>query len=264
MIHPVTYSMSDSREIVIEVRGLWAGYNGEAVLENIDMNVYRGDFLGIIGPNGGGKSTLLKVVLGLLHPIRGRIRVLGRPPSEGRVKIGYVPQFTTYDKEFPISVWDVVLMGRRSKRGMLPFYNREDKEAATRALEEVEMSVHKKKHINDLSGGQRQRVFVARALCSEPEILILDEPTASVDKKLQDSIYGLLKTLNERITIILVTHDIGVVASYVARVACLNRRLFVNDDGMISRGQLEEVYGCPVDLIAHGVPHRVLPEHRHE
>ncbi len=250
------------RKTVIDIRGLWAGYGREPILEDLDLKVYNDDFLGIIGPNGGGKSTLLKVILGLLPPQKGKVKVFGRSPIEARKYIGYVPQFAVYDKDFPINVWDVVMMGRRSRRGLFPFYNAEDKQKTKEALEAVDMLEFRKEHIDDLSGGQRQRVFVARALASDPKLLILDEPTASVDSVIQESIYQLLQRINEGIPIILVTHDIGVIAQAVTRIACLNKSLHTGDGEMLTKEQLESAYQCPVELIAHGVPHRVLPEHK--
>jgi len=251
------------KDIAIELKKLSAGYGNDIVIENINCNIYYGDFFGIIGPNGGGKSTLLKIILGLLYPTKGTVKIYDQIPKIGRKNIGYVPQYSEYDKQYPISVWDVVLMGRRSIRGVHPLYSSDDKKATIEALKKVSMLDYKKRHISELSGGQRQRVFIARALVSNPRILLLDEPTASIDKDLQINFYNLLKELNKTVTIVLVTHDIGVISSYVNRVACLNRFMFTHDDEkMISKEMLEKTYSCPVDLIAHGVPHRVLDEHK--
>jgi len=251
------------KNIAIQVNDITAGYGHEPIIENINCTIYDGDFFGIIGPNGGGKSTLLKIILGLISPTKGSIQIYGQLPKIGRKHIGYVPQYAEYDKQYPISVWDVVLMGRRSIRGIHPLYSSDDKQATLEALQKVKMDDYKKRHIGELSGGQRQRVFIARALVSDPKILLLDEPTASIDKDLQMNFYNLLKELNKTVTIVLVTHDIGVISSYVNRVACLNHFMFTHDDEkMISKEMLEKTYSCPVDLIAHGVPHRVLDEHK--
>ena len=251
------------KNIAIQVNDITAGYGHEPIIENINCTIYNGDFFGIIGPNGGGKSTLLKIILGLISPTKGSVQIYGQLPKIGRKHIGYVPQYAEYDKQYPISVWDVVLMGRRSIRGIHPLYSSDDKQATLEALQKVKMDDYKKRHIGELSGGQRQRVFIARALVSDPKILLLDEPTASIDKDLQMNFYNLLKELNKTVTIVLVTHDIGVISSYVNRVACLNHFMFTHDDEkMISKEMLEKTYSCPVDLIAHGVPHRVLDEHK--
>jgi zinc transport system ATP-binding protein len=251
------------KSLAIELKNISAGYGNDTVIENINCNIYDGDFFGIIGPNGGGKSTLLKIILGLLNPTKGNIKIYGKPSKIGRRNIGYVPQYSEYDKQYPISVWDVVLMGRRSIRGFHPLYSSDDKKATIEALKKVNMLEYKKRHIRKLSGGQRQRVFIARALVSIPKILLLDEPTASIDKDLQINFYNLLKELNKNVTILLVTHDIGVISSYVNRVACLTHFMFTPDDEkMISKEMLEKTYSCPVDLIAHGVPHRVFDDHK--
>lgn len=252
------------KNAAIRIKNLSVGYNNEDVIENIDCTIYTKDFFGIIGPNGGGKSTLLKAILGLLPPRSGSISIYGQSPQQGRKHIGYVPQYTQYDTHYPITVWEVVLMGRRSSRGLKPLYNQEDKQATQQALEKVDMYEYKNHHINNLSGGQRQRVYIARALVSNPKILLLDEPTANIDKTLQTHFYELLKNLNKDITIILVTHDIGIISSHVNRVACLNHYLYTHDDNTITEEMLEAAYNCPVDLIAHGVPHRVLPTHHNE
>jgi len=250
-------------EPAIDIKHVTVGYNADTVIEDITFKIDEGDFYGIIGPNGGGKSTLLKAILGLIPTRSGSIRIFGSSPKDARGFIGYVPQYAEFDKRFPISVWDVVLMGRRSVRGLYPFYSNEDKQQARRALKKVQMLDFKKRHISELSGGQRQRIYIARALVSNPRILLLDEPTASVDKEMQKTIYDFLTELNKSITIVLVTHDIGVLSSYVNRVSCLNRFLFTHDDdSVISKDMLEAAYQCPVDLIAHGVPHRVLDDHK--
>ncbi len=200
-------------------------------------------------------------MLGLLKPMKGNVRIYGEPPEKGRRHIGYVPQYTSFDKDFPITVMNVVMMGRRRMKGLKPLYSGKDRKAAKKALEEVGMWEFRKKQINQLSGGQKQRVYIARALTMDPKLLLLDEPTASVDSRVEESIYRLLRSLNKKRTIVLVTHDIGVISSNVDTVACMNRHIFVNDGPELTAEMLEESYQCPVDLIAHGIPHRVLPEH---
>ncbi len=248
-------------EQVITLNQVWAGYNSHPVLEDINLVVKELDFLGIIGPNGGGKTTLIKLLLGLISPLKGEVKIFDRPVKSGRRYVGYVPQLLEFDRDFPIRVDQVVPMGRLGKRRLLQRYNQKDETIVTRSLEQVGMLELRSRSIGELSGGERQRVYIARALASEPRILLLDEPTASVDSKVQKSIYQLLKELNQSITILMISHDLGAVSSYVKTVACLNHRLFYHNDKLITPKMLEETYQCPVDLIAHGVPHRVFPSH---
>jgi len=247
---------------VISVRGLWAGYDGEMVLRDVNLSVRELDFIGIVGPNGGGKTTLLKVLLGLIEPVRGEVRIMGKPVEEGRSHVGYVPQLTSFDSDFPIRVWDVARMGRLGDRGLLRRYSDEDNRIVTAALARVDMLDQRQRPFGDLSGGQRQRVYVARALATEPAILLLDEPLASVDPRVSSNIYELLKRLNETVTILMVSHDIGAISSHVKTVGCMNGRLFYHGDDSLTPEMLELAYQCPIDLIAHGVPHRVFPDHR--
>lgn len=246
---------------VIRLEDVWVKYNDKVVLEDINLSVKKRDFLGIIGPNGGGKTTLLKVILGLIKPTRGKVEVLGDSPEKARRFIGYVPQSVPFDLEFPATVLDVVLMGRVGRRGLFKRYTREDLELAEKILDSVEMLELKDEKIGNLSGGEKQRVFIARALILDPKILLLDEPTASIDKPIQKELYDILRELNRKVTIILVSHDIGVISAYVNKIACLNRRLYYHGSKEISEKVLMDTYKCPVDLIAHGVPHRVLKEH---
>lgn len=240
---------------------VWVSYNGTSVLEGINLTVQQNDFLSIIGPNGGGKTTLLKVIAGLVRPARGVVRVFGESPVRARSLIGYVPQFSHFDRDFPITVFDVVLMGRLGRAGHGRRFSKEDREKALEALATVEMVELRGKHLGSLSLGQQQRVLIARALVSEPKLLLLDEPTASVDAPRQSELYELLQKLKQSLTIVLVTHDIGAVATYVEKIACLNRRLFYHDAKEILAEELKAIYRCPVDMIAHGVPHRILEEH---
>ncbi len=246
---------------VLRLKDIWVELGGQLILEDVSLSVYEGDFLGIIGPNGGGKTTLLKVILGLVKPFRGEVSVFGHPPEEGKRLVGYVPQYSTFERDFPIKVLEVVMMGRLRKRGPLHPFGRADREKALAALELVEMAHLKDREIGTLSGGELQRVLIARALTSEPRLLLMDEPTANIDLPVETEIFELLEGLREQMTIILVTHDVGVLSTYVDKIACLNRRLFYHDSKEIRPEDLEAVYGCPVDLIAHGVPHRVLGEH---
>ncbi|MFQ5465800.1 MAG: metal ABC transporter ATP-binding protein [Thermodesulfobacteriota bacterium] len=246
-------------EKVIELVGVGASYGGVTVLEDITLSVAATDFLAVIGPNGSGKTTLIKVVLGLVRPDRGEVRLLGLPPREGRTGVGYLPQQPPLDLAFPISVFDVVLMGRY--RGMFRRYTPEDRAAAARALDTVGMEGFSGRQIGQLSMGQLQRVLIARAIAGEPRLLILDEPAASIDPGMQRSLYDLLEDLRKRMAIVMVTHDTGVVTDLVDQVACINRRLFYHGSSEVGLEALEAAYHCPIDLVAHGAPHRVLREH---
>jgi len=221
----------------------------------------RNDFMGIIGPNGGGKTTLLKVILGLVKTSQGKVTVLGGGPEENRKFIGYVPQYSQFDRDFPISVQEVVLMGRTGQVGLMKRFSREDKMLALRALETVDVLDFKDRQIGKLSGGQQQRVFIARALVAEPKILLLDEPTAGIDMPMQTEFYELLARLKQRMAIVLVSHDISAVSIYVDSIACLNRQLYYHGSKEVGTEILEATYKCPVQIIAHGIPHRVLKEH---
>ncbi|MHC1610673.1 MAG: metal ABC transporter ATP-binding protein [Candidatus Methanospirareceae archaeon] len=249
-------------ETIVKLEDVWVHFNGLPVLEEVDLSINQRDFLGIIGPNGGGKTTLLKVILGLLKPSRGKVTVFGHTPEKGRKFVGYLPQHSLFNHDFPISVWDVVLMGRLGHKKRFRGYSEEDKMLAQDALETVEMLEFKDTQIGRLSGGQQQRVFIARALVTEPKLLLLDEPMANVDSPMQTELYELFERLRERMAIVLVSHDISAVSIYVDKIACLNRRLFYHNTKEITVEDLEATYQCPVDVIAHGVPHRVLKEHR--
>lgn len=248
-------------KVIVKLDDVWVHYHGSAALEGINLSIKDSDFLGIIGPNGGGKTTLLKVILGLVKPSRGKITIYEDALEKKRKSIGYVSQLNLFDRSFPISVWDVVLMGRLGKAGLFKRYSKEDKKIATDALETVEMLDYKEKQIGELSGGQQQRAFIARALSTKPKLLLLDEPTASVDTCMQTELYELLKMLKQKMAIVLVSHDLSAVSVYVDKIACLNRQLVYHNSKEISAEELEATYRCPVDFIAHGVPHRVLKEH---
>lgn len=236
---------------VVEFRDVSFGYNGSPVLEDINLIVEEGDFLGIVGPNGGGKTTLLKLALGILQPTRGSIRIMGRQPAAARSLVGYVPQLMEFDRDFPISVMEVVLMGRLSPRSLIGRYSAVDRAAAVSAMKAVQVDELANRPLSDLSGGQRQRVFIARALASNPRILLLDEPTASVDSRVEQDIYEVLQELNKNLTIILVTHDLGFVSSYINKVACVNRRLVCHPTQDITRETLFDVYNRSVEMIQH-------------
>ena len=250
-----------SKNAIIEIRDMWAGYENEAVLENINFTIYENDFIGLIGPNGGGKTTLIYVLLGLVEPFQGQVRIKGLPVKEGRKYIGYVPQLVEFDRQFPINVWDVVQMGRLGMKGLLRRYSKNDDFQVELALRQVELLDQRKKPIGELSGGQRQRVYIARALASEPEVLILDEPTSNVDARVSNSIFELLNRLNENMTIMMITHDMSAVSSYTKTIGCINRTLHYHGGKELTEEMIQATYQCPVDLIAHGLPHRVLPQH---
>ena len=255
--------MPETKEKILSITDLWVHQSGHVVLESINLELFAGDFLGIIGPNGGGKSTLLKAILGLINPDRGKIDVFGLPPAKARSRIGYVPQKTVFDRSFPVKAQEVVLMGRYSRVGLLHRYGKEDRHFAMEALKAVGMEDRAEREIGELSGGEQQRVFVARSLVSDPDLLLLDEPTAGIDSAQQTEFYELLSHLNCHLgkAIIMVSHDLTAVSTYVSKIACLNQRLYYHGSRELSNEDIEKAYGCPVEMIAHGTPHRVLREH---
>jgi zinc transport system ATP-binding protein len=246
---------------VVNLREVSVEYDGVTALENVNLSVQENDFFGIIGPNGGGKSTLLKVILGLVSPQRGEVAVWGQPPLKSGRRIGYVPQHSSFDRDFPITVWNVVLMGLLSRSHMFRAYDEHDRHKALEALRTVGITDLRKRPIGSLSGGQQQRAFIARALVRDPSLLLLDEPMANVDSGTQEELYDLLAELSHRMAIMMVSHDLSAISVYVDKIACLNRRLYYHGSKEIPAEDIEAAYGCPIELLAHGMPHRVLRRH---
>ena len=237
--------------VLIKLENVSFSYGGATVLQDIDLEIEQGEFLGLVGPNAGGKSTLLKLMLGLIKPSRGRVTLFGKSPRTGRVRIGYCPQYTQFSRNYPITVEEVVLLGRLGKARILGGYSKQDREIARSAMRSTEVESIRTENISDLSGGQLQRVLIARALACEPEVLILDEPTANIDQRVEVDIFQLLKQFNERMTIIVVSHDIGFISEYVTRVACLNRTLVCHETSELTGESIEHLYGSHVSMIEH-------------
>ncbi|TFH21305.1 MAG: metal ABC transporter ATP-binding protein [Myxococcales bacterium] len=246
---------------VVELRDVCLSLNDVPVLENIDLTLERDDYVAILGPNGSGKTTLLKIILGLIEPDRGEVRVLGGPPTRAHGRVGYVPQRFEFDLTFPISVLELVLMGRLGARGLGRRFRAEDQQRALAMLERVSLTGLANRQIGTLSGGQLHRALIARALASAPELLLMDEPTASLDERVGRSLWELLEELSQEMTVVIVSHDVGAISRYVRSVACLNVRLHYHQSKELTPEVLEATYGCPVDLLAHGHPHRVLHTH---
>lgn len=252
--------------LAIELEHVYVAYEQTLALEDVSLQVRRGEFVGILGPNGSGKSTLLRVILGLVEPLQGTVKVFGRPPAElghDGHRLGYVPQAVEIDQRFPVSVWDVVMMGRYGKIGLFRRPSQEDKEAVWQALERVGMKELAQRQIGQLSGGQRQRALVARALAIEPELLLLDEPTSGIDVAMAEGFYELLNDLHRSLglTIVMASHDVAVVSQYVNQVACINRSLLVHGrpEEVMGQVSLECMYGKEAVFFAHGdVPHMVV------
>lgn len=243
---------------IVELIGVSAGYAEDIVLKDINLEVNPLDFIGIIGPNGGGKTTLVKVILGLLKPLKGEIRWQSDPNLR---HLGYLPQTTMNDKQFPVSVKDVVLSGLMSSKSLIRQFRKGDKEKVSEVLDLMGILHLANKNVGDLSGGQMQRVLLGRAIVSEPQLLILDEPNTFVDNRFEHDLYELLRKLNNRMAILMVSHDVGTITSYVKTIACVNRNLHYHQSNIITQSQLE-AYNCPIQLITHGhVPHTVLGDH---
>jgi len=247
----VVSERSSAAPAPIELEHVYFSYGPTPVLEDVSLAVAPRDFACLVGPNGGGKTTLLKLVLGLLAPTRGQVRLFGRRPAEARRRAGYMPQRTQLDPQFPVTVLEVVLMGRLGNGWRSGPFGRGERAAALEALEEVGLAELRKRSFAALSGGQRQRVLIARALAAKPEMLLLDEPTANLDPHVEDEFYGLLRRLNERLTIVLVSHDLGVVSQFVKSVICVNGRVQVHPTSALTGELVREVYGHDIELIRH-------------
>jgi len=249
-------------EKILELQSVDAGYNGKTVIRDANLEVHGDDFIGMIGPNGGGKTTLLKVILGVLKPFRGKVIYYQVYDDQHVKRIGYLPQFSMIDQKFPISAQEVVMSGLMPHHGLTGKYTREDKKKARQMLEKMGVPHLRKRVIGELSGGQMQRVFLARAVIGSPRLLILDEPNTFVDNKFEGELYEHLRELNKEMAIILVTHDIGTISQYVKTIACVNQQVFHHNSNVITEEQLS-AYNCPIQLIAHGdVPHTVLKKHQ--
>lgn len=235
----------------VEIDDLWFGYGGAGVLEAVDLRIDHLDFASVIGPNGGGKTTLLKLILGLLEPQAGSIRVLGTTPSRARPRIGYMPQLATLDIAFPVRVLEVVLMGRLGPGTRVGPFSRSDRQAAADALAMVGLEGLGRRPFSELSGGQRQRALLARALASDPDLLLLDEPSSGLDRRVEEDFFALLQELNRSKTLLLVSHDIGFVSAFVNTVVCVHRTVHLHPMSELDGTMIQQLYGGEVRLVHH-------------
>ena len=266
---------------LIEIKNLSAGYDSRTVLRNVNLTVYDRDFLGIIGPNGGGKTTLIKCILGLLKPTAGEIlysdkrfvtsdkqgSAAQRPAltaNRSVLKMGYLPQYNSIDRKFPITVEEVILSGLSSQKSLISRFTATHREKARQVIARMGLEGLEKRAIGALSGGQLQRALLGRAIISDPALVVLDEPSTYIDKRFEARLYELLAEINHDCAIILVSHDIGTVLQQVKSIACVNETLDYHPDTGIREEWLERNFNCPIELLGHGaLPHRILAEHKH-
>jgi zinc transport system ATP-binding protein len=237
---------------VIQIEDLSFRYDGGSpVLQDVTLTIHELDFASVIGPNGGGKTTLLKLMLGLLQPTSGHVRLFGVSPVRARTRIGYMPQHAAMDPRFPVHVLDVVLMGRLGAGRALGSFSRRDRDAAAQSIAQVGLAGSEKHPFSALSGGQRQRVLLARALVSDPDLLLLDEPAAGLDQKVEQDFFELLRELNRSKTLLLVSHDLGFVSAFVKTVVCVHRTVDVHPMSRLDGTMIQELYGGDVHLVHH-------------
>jgi zinc transport system ATP-binding protein len=246
---------------LIDIRNITVGYDENIILSDVSLTIHDSDFIGVIGPNGGGKTTLLKAILGLLTPIRGEV-IFHNCMTQGNYhRIGYLPQINNIDRKFPISVSEVVKSGLMSRKRIIKAYAKKDLEFASQLMDQMGIYEIRNKAIGELSGGQIQRALLCRALVNQPKLLVLDEPNTYVDNRFEKELYEKLKRLNENIAILLVSHDLGTISTYVKTIACVNHSLHYHPGNKITP-ELMEAYECPIQIITHGrIPHTVLKQH---
>lgn len=268
---------------LIEIKNLSAGYDSRTVLRNVNLTVYDRDFLGIIGPNGGGKTTLIKCILGLLKPTTGEILYRVTTASNNnpafldnsatnsqfstlnsQFSMGYLPQYNSIDRKFPITVEEVILSGLSSQKSLISRFTATHREKARQVIARMGLEGLEKRAIGASSGGQLQRALLGRAIISDPALVVLDEPSTYIDKRFEARLYELLAEINHDCAIILVSHDIGTVLQQVKSIACVNETLDYHPDTGVSEEWLERNFNCPIELLGHGaLPHRILAEHKH-
>lgn len=249
---------------IIQLTDVEIRYETKTVLEDVSLTVYEKDFLGIIGPNGGGKTTLIKAILGLKEIHKGKISFFRDQKPVSRIGIGYLPQYNQIDKSFPISVADVILSGLESRNSLWHRVSSEQKDRVQDMIRQMGLEGMEKRPIGSLSGGQAQRALLGRAIISEPEVVILDEPNTYIDKRFEAQLYELLEEINHTSAIILISHDVGSVVQNVKNIACVNRTLDYHAQEEITDEWLQAKTSCPIDLLGHGdMPHRVLKQHTH-
>lgn len=249
-------------DVLLKIENASVSLQGNLVLEDVNFEIRKGDFIGVIGPNGGGKTTLVKLILGLIKPDKGKI-IYTIPHDTGNSKIGYLPQVHAFDKKFPITVQDVILSGLPATHKFVSRHSNAEKEKAVYWMDRLGIASMSKKPIGNLSGGEMQRVFLCRSLISEPELLILDEPDTYVDNLFEKELYEELRELNHKMAVLLVSHDVGTITYYIKSIACVNKQLHYHASNVITDKQLAS-YNCPVQIITHGdVPHTVLGKHDH-
>ena len=250
---------------VIQITNLSAAYDAKNVLSHVNLTVYERDFMGIIGPNGGGKTTLIKSILGIHPIIQGEIHFYQNGREVPEINMGYLPQTNSIDRKFPISVYEVIRSGLSKQKSIFHRYNKEQHEQVQQTIVRMGLEGLEKRSIGELSGGQLQRTLLGRALVSNPEVIILDEPNTYIDKRFETKLYSLLEEINEERTIILVSHDIGTVLKNVKTIACVNNSVHYHPHTEMSTEWLEEHFGCPIEMLGHGTfPHRVLKNHHQD
>ena len=253
---------AQTMKTLLEVKNITVTYGAKTVLRNISLTLRENDFLGVIGPNGGGKTTLLKAILGLLKPLEGEIIFYQDEKPVPALKIGYLPQINQIDKYFPISVFEVVTSGLMAEKKGWRKFSAAQRRRIDETLNLMGMSEKAKRSVGELSGGELQRVLLGRAIVSHPDVLILDEPNTYVDKFFESRLYKLLEDINKEIAIILVSHDMGTMLPFVKNIACVNETLHYHAGNNLTEEWLGQVYHCPIELIGHGdFPHRVLKKH---
>jgi zinc transport system ATP-binding protein len=244
---------------LFEMNSLSAAYGANIVLQDVNFRVVENDFIGVIGPNGGGKTTLLRIILGLIRPVKGSLSF--NPDLLDRKSIGYLPQISTGDTNYPVTVTDIILSGLMIRKGIISRMTLADRNKADAVMDELGLSAMKGFTLNELSGGQMQRVFLGRAIIGDPKLLLLDEPGNFVDTTFENDFYEKLKELNKRMAILMVSHDVGTISAHIKSFACVNKTLHYHPSHEITNDDLL-AYGCPIQLVTHGdVPHTVLKIH---
>lgn len=252
-----------TEEIIVSFKNVTFSYSGKLpALENVNLSISKFESACVVGPNGGGKTTLLNLILGLLKPDKGEIKIFGGSPEDARKRIGYMPQYTQFDSLFPVSVMEIALMGRLDRR-FCGRYSKNDKQLAMKALEEIGVADLADRSFSTLSGGQKQRALIARALTCEPELLLLDEPTANIDPAVQEDFYEILAKLNKSMAVLLVSHDLGIVSQKIESIICVNREVHIHPSSELNGRLIQELYGQDINIIRHD--HRCTEQgHFHE